>query len=65
MNWIAQKFEELKVRVEAHIPATHQALNDLNSRVSGVESFTEKAVASVEDRVKALEAQLAAKAATS
>jgi hypothetical protein len=56
MNWIAQKFEELKARVEAHIPATHQALNELNSRVTGVENYTQAAVASLEERLKALEA---------
>jgi len=55
MNWIAQQFDALKARVEAHIPATNKALNDLDSRVSGAELFTQKAVESVEARVKALE----------
>jgi len=66
MNWIAQQFESLKARVEAHIPATHKALNDLDTRISGAETFTQQAVASVEARVKALEelAQQLHKAAT-
>ncbi len=55
MNWIAQKFEELKARVEAHIPAVHSELNSLASRVSGVETYTQHAVASLEERIKALE----------
>ncbi len=55
MNWIAQQFEQLKARVEAHIPATHKALNDLDTRVSGAETYTQKAVESVEARVQKLE----------
>jgi hypothetical protein len=60
MNWIAQQFEELKARIEAHIPATHKALNDLDTRVSGAETYTQKSVESLEARVAALEAQRAA-----
>jgi len=55
MNWIAQQFEALKERVEKHIPATHKALNDLDTRITGAETFTQQAVASLEERVKALE----------
>jgi hypothetical protein len=55
MNWIAEQFEKLKARVEAHIPATNKALNDLNERVTGAETYTDKAVASLEARVQALE----------
>ena len=55
MNWIAEQFEKLKARVEAHIPATNNALNDLDSRIWGAETYTQKAVESVEGRVKALE----------
>jgi len=64
MNWIAQQFEALKERVEAHIPATHKALNDLDTRVTGAETYTQQAVVSLEERVKALEA-LAQKAGLS
>lgn len=60
MNWIAQQFEALKERVEAHIPATHQALNELDTRVTGAETYTQKSVESLEARVAALEAKLAA-----
>lgn len=56
MNWIAQQFEALQARVEAHIPATHKALNDLDARVSGAEAYTQKSVESLEARIKALEA---------
>jgi len=56
MNWIAEKFEELKARVEAHIPATHKALNELDARISGAERYTLSAVEALEARVKALEA---------
>lgn len=59
MNWIASAFVALKERVEAHIPATNQALNDLNARVSGAETYTQTAVESLESRVKALEAKAA------
>lgn len=52
MNWIAEQFEKLKARVEAHIPATNKALNDLDSRLSGVEHFTSSAVADIESRTK-------------
>ena len=55
MNWIAEQFEKLKARVEEHIPATHAALNTLNTRMEGVEIYTQKAVASLEERLKALE----------
>jgi hypothetical protein len=59
MNWIAEQFEKLKARVEAHIPVVNNELNSLNSRVAGVETFTQQAVASVENRVKAMELKLA------
>jgi polyhydroxyalkanoate synthesis regulator phasin len=59
MNWIAQQFEQLKERIEAHIPATNKALNDLDARVSGAETYTQKSVESLEARVAALEAQRA------
>ncbi len=59
MNWIAEQFEKLKTRVEAHIPAVNGELNSLGSRVEGVESFTQQAVVSVENRVKALELKVA------
>ena len=64
MNWIAQQFEALKERVETHIPATHKALNDLDTRISGAETYTQQAVVSLEARVKALE-DLAEKAGLS
>jgi hypothetical protein len=57
MNWIAQQFEALKERIEAHIPATNKALNDLNDRVSGAETYTQKSVESLGARLAALEAQ--------
>lgn len=56
MNWIASAFVALKERVEAHIPATNQALNDLNGRVTGVETYTQKSVESLEARIAHLEA---------
>lgn len=59
MNWIAEQFEKLKERVEAHIPAVNSELNSLGSRVSGVETFTQQAVTSVENSVKALELKVA------
>ncbi|MGH8210657.1 MAG: hypothetical protein ACRETD_06680 [Steroidobacteraceae bacterium] len=55
MNWIAQKFEELKARVEAHIPATNKALSDLDTRISGAETYTQQAVVSLKARMTALE----------
>lgn len=55
MNWIAQQFEQLKERIEKHIPATNQALNDLNARVTGAETYTQQSVESLDSRVKALE----------
>jgi len=59
MNWIAQQFEQLKERVEAHIPATHKALNDLDTRVSGAETYTQQSVESLTARIAALEARAA------
>jgi hypothetical protein len=64
MNWIAQQFEELKARIEAHIPATHKALNDLDARVTGAETYTQKSVESLEARVVALESALRVPVAT-
>lgn len=55
MNWIVTEFEKLKARLEAHIPATNSALNTLNDRVSGVETYTQKSVESLEARIEALE----------
>jgi hypothetical protein len=55
MNWIATAFEQLKARVEAHIPATNKALNDLDQRVTGAETYTQKSVESLEARIAALE----------
>jgi predicted nucleic acid-binding Zn-ribbon protein len=55
MNWIAEQFEKLKARVEAHIPATNKALNDLDRRISGTETYTQKAVENLESRLNALE----------
>jgi hypothetical protein len=59
MNWIAEQFEKLKARVEAHIPAVHGELTSLGARVSGVEIFTGQAVTSIENRCKALELKVA------
>jgi len=56
MNWIATAFQELKARVEAHIPATNKALNDLDQRVSGVETYTQQSVQHLTERLAALEA---------
>jgi len=60
MNYIAQAFEQLKERIEAHIPATNKALNDLDARVTGTETYTQKSVESLESRIAALEALKAA-----
>ena len=56
MNWIAQKFDELKARVEKHIPATNKRFDDIESSVMGLKSYTQAAVGSLEERLKALEA---------
>lgn len=45
MNWIAEQFEKLQARVEAHIPAAHKALNDVSARMDQVESNTQSGVA--------------------
>lgn len=57
MNWIATAFEALKERVEAHIPATNSALNDLDRRITGAETYTQKSVEDLQARVAALEAE--------
>lgn len=41
MNWIAQKFEELKALVEKHVPATNARLDALESRVAALEGKAE------------------------
>ena len=41
MNWIVQKFDELKARLEAHIPITHQRLESLERRVAKLEAAEE------------------------
>jgi len=56
-NWIAPEFEQLKARVEAHIPATHKAFNQLREEVEGAKTYTQRAVESLEARVAALEAK--------
>ena len=56
MNWIVEAFIALKERVEAHIPATNKALNELDTRLSGAETYTQKSVESLEARVAKLEA---------
>jgi hypothetical protein len=55
-NWIVEQFDALKARIEAHIPATNKALNDLDARVSGAETYTQQSVESLGSRVAALEA---------
>jgi hypothetical protein len=64
MNWIATAFEALKARVEAHIPTTNKALNDLNSRLSGVQTYTQKSVESLEARQQDLDSRTGAAFAT-
>jgi hypothetical protein len=63
-NWIVEQFEALKTRIEAHIPATNKALNDLDARVTGAESYTQQSAASLDSRLKVLESAAAAKAPT-
>jgi hypothetical protein len=62
MNWIATAFEALKAKVESHIPHVDQSLTELASRVSGVETYTQSAVDSLDSRIKALEQLAAGKA---
>jgi len=46
MNWIAQKFEELKKLVEEHIPASNKRLDELEARVADLETDRYKRAAS-------------------
>jgi hypothetical protein len=46
MNWIAQKFEELKALVEKHVPATNKKLQELENRVAALEYQRAKSTAS-------------------
>ena len=41
MNWIAEQFEKLKARLEAHIPVTNQRLEGLERRVADLEATRE------------------------
>lgn len=60
MNWIATAFEALKARFESHVTHTNTSLTDLSARVEGAETFVKAAVSSAENRLTTLESSTVA-----